>query len=78
MPKLTKPTVAMAQVEVIFSNMRTPRCAMAAAMRKDGMRKAAIADAATFGYASNFVTCLVLRRSGQLRRHAGKTEKAYQ
>ena len=43
------PMVAMAQVVLMLSNIRTPRCASAAAMMKDGMRKAAMADAATLG-----------------------------
>ena len=44
-----KPMVAIAQVVLMLSNIRTPRCASAAAMMKDGMRKAAMADAATLG-----------------------------
>lgn len=44
-----KPMVAMAQVVDMLSNMRTPRWARAAAMMKEGMRKAAIAEAATLG-----------------------------
>lgn len=44
--------VAMAHVVLMFSNIRTPRCARAAAKMKDGMRKAAIAEAAKLGYES--------------------------
>ncbi len=44
-----KPMVAIAQVVDMLSNMRTPRWASAAAITKDGMRNAAIAEAATLG-----------------------------
>ena len=44
--------VAKAQVVDMLSNSTMPICTKAAASIKDGMRKAAIADAATFGYAS--------------------------
>jgi len=44
-----KPMVAMAQVVLMFSNIRTPRWASAAAMTKEGIKKAAIAEAATLG-----------------------------
>jgi hypothetical protein len=40
--------VAIAQVELIFSNIKVPRCVMAAAMT-DGLRNAATAEAAKFG-----------------------------
>ena len=43
------PMVAMAHLVDMLSNMRTPKCASAAAMTKDGMRKAAMAEAATLG-----------------------------
>ncbi len=44
-----KPMVAMAQVVLMLSNIKTPRWASAAAITNDGIRKAAIAEAATLG-----------------------------
>ena len=46
------PMVAIAHVVVILSNIRTPRWARPAAITKEGMRNAAIAEPATLGYAS--------------------------
>lgn len=46
------PIVAMAHVVVILSNIRRPRWHSAAAMAKEGIRNAAIAEPATLGYAS--------------------------
>lgn len=43
------PIVAMAHFVDMFSNIATPACASAAAIKKDGMRNAAMAEAATFG-----------------------------
>jgi hypothetical protein len=45
----TSPIVAIPHFVVIVSNIRIPRWESAAAMMKDGMKKAAIAEAATFG-----------------------------
>jgi hypothetical protein len=44
-----KPMVAIAHFVLILSNMMTPRWQSAAAMMKEGMRKAAMAEAATLG-----------------------------
>jgi hypothetical protein len=44
-----KPRVAKAHFVLKFSNIATPACANEAAIRKLGMRKAAMALAATFG-----------------------------
>jgi hypothetical protein len=44
-----KPIVAIAHLVLILSNMMTPRWQSAAAMMNEGMRKAAMAEAATFG-----------------------------
>lgn len=49
MPKLMKARHAMAQVVPRFSNMISPICANAAAIVKEGIKNAAIAEAATLG-----------------------------
>lgn len=58
------PIVAIPHFIVIVSNIRIPRWASTAAMRKEGMKKAAIAEAATFGYAStlSLTECLPERK----------------
>ena len=43
------PIVAMAHFVDMLSNIKTPRWASPAASKKDGIRKAAIAEAATLG-----------------------------
>lgn len=52
MPNEMNPRVANAHFVDMLSNMATPAWQSAVAMKKDGMRKAAIADAATLGYES--------------------------
>jgi len=51
-PKLINPSVAIAHVVLMLSNMTIPICANAAAIMKLGIKNAAIALAATFGYVS--------------------------
>lgn len=46
------PRVANAQVVDMLSNIATPAWQRAVAMKKEGIRKAAIAEAATLGYES--------------------------
>jgi len=51
-PTLMNPSVANAHLTFMFANIATPACAHPAAMRKLGIRNAAMAEAATFGYES--------------------------
>ena len=51
-PSETKASVANAHVVLMLLNMMSPMCAKAAASTNDGIKNAATADAATFGYES--------------------------